>query len=145
MVFITCTLSSLLLLIGERTTDAWLSPSSLQVQPAVQPSSHHHHRHRHLHHHYNLRNSNRHTTIEQITSTKSSTAQTISTTTTTTTTSLYSTAETGINDSNVVLRPSDDPEAFDSFKIGTARVHRYLRDDSNGDSEYVMWYVNVHL
>lgn len=42
-------------------------------------------------------------------------------------------------DFNVVLKPSNDPEAFDSFKIGTARVHRYARDDSGGDSEYVMW------
>ncbi len=42
-------------------------------------------------------------------------------------------------DFNVVLKPSNDPEAFDSFKIGAARVHRYARDDSGGDSEYVMW------
>ena len=40
---------------------------------------------------------------------------------------------------NVVLRPSEDPNAFDSSKIGCARVHRYVRDD-DGDAEYVMWY-----
>ena len=41
------------------------------------------------------------------------------------------------------VKPSDDPEAFDSSKIGVARVHRYVRDDMSGDSEteYVMWYV----
>ena len=43
------------------------------------------------------------------------------------------------SDFNVVLKPSNDPEAFDSSKIGAARVHRYIRDDSDGDSEYVMW------
>lgn len=43
---------------------------------------------------------------------------------------------------NVVLRPSQDPEAFDSFKIGSARVHRYARDkyDGTAEAEYVMWY-----
>lgn len=40
---------------------------------------------------------------------------------------------------NVVLSPSTDPEAFDSSKIGAARVHRYIRDGDD-DSEYVMWY-----
>lgn len=44
-------------------------------------------------------------------------------------------------DFNVVFKPSNDPEAFDSHKIGVSRVHRYSRDDSGGDSEYVMWYV----
>jgi hypothetical protein len=46
------------------------------------------------------------------------------------------------NDYNVVLKPSEDPAAFDSFKIGSARVHRYSRDDIDADSqtEYVMWY-----
>uniref|UniRef100_A0A7S2UMK2 Arabinan endo-1,5-alpha-L-arabinosidase n=1 Tax=Attheya septentrionalis TaxID=420275 RepID=A0A7S2UMK2_9STRA len=45
---------------------------------------------------------------------------------------------------NVVLRPSTDPERFDSCKIGTARVHRYIRDSfsspDEADAEYVMWY-----
>ena len=46
------------------------------------------------------------------------------------------------NDYNVVLKPSEDPAAFDSFKIGSARVHRYSRDADTDDSgtEYVMWY-----
>jgi len=45
--------------------------------------------------------------------------------------------------SNVVLRPtSDNPEAFDSSKIGSARVHRYTNPSStdDDDTEYVMWY-----
>lgn len=41
--------------------------------------------------------------------------------------------------SNVVLRPSKDPKAFDSAQVGTARVHRYIRENDN-DAEYVMWY-----
>lgn len=42
---------------------------------------------------------------------------------------------------NVVLRPSENSEAFDSFKIGAARVHRYIRDGTSGDSaEYIMWF-----
>lgn len=42
---------------------------------------------------------------------------------------------------NVVLRPSESDEAFDSFKIGSPRVHRYIRDGSAEESaEYVMWY-----
>jgi len=49
-------------------------------------------------------------------------------------------ASTSASDFNVVLRPSKDPEAFDSSKIGAACVHRYLRDDTDGDSQYVMWY-----
>lgn len=45
------------------------------------------------------------------------------------------------NDYNVVLKPSEDPAAFDSFKIGSARVHRYSRDeDADSKTEYVMWY-----
>mmetsp|Transcript_9894 Transcript_9894/g.15226 ORF Transcript_9894/g.15226 Transcript_9894/m.15226 type:complete len:456 (-) Transcript_9894:51-1418(-) len=53
-------------------------------------------------------------------------------------TSLQSSA----NDVNVVLRPSEDPEAFDSFRIGSARVHRYIRDSLGPEEEakYVMWY-----
>jgi len=45
------------------------------------------------------------------------------------------------NDYNVVFRPSTNDEAFDSLKLGTARVHRYS-DPSNpaDDSEYIMWY-----
>lgn len=55
----------------------------------------------------------------------------------------------GNNKYNVVLEPSyDDPIAFDSYKIGSAKVHRYSRDkmDSitntiiDADTEYVMWY-----
>jgi hypothetical protein len=42
---------------------------------------------------------------------------------------------------NVVLAPSrDDPAAFDSFAIGSPRVHRYTREGSDDDAEYVMWY-----
>jgi hypothetical protein len=42
---------------------------------------------------------------------------------------------------NVVLEPSTDDVAFDSFKIGGARVHRYSRDtDPDSEIEYVMWY-----
>jgi hypothetical protein len=55
--------------------------------------------------------------------------------------SLSAAAESA-NDYNVVLKPSEDPAAFDSFKIGSARVHRYSRDADTDDSgtEYVMWY-----
>ena len=43
---------------------------------------------------------------------------------------------------NVVLQPSDhDETAFDSFKVGSARVHRYSRDNEDDSrTEYVMWY-----
>ena len=44
---------------------------------------------------------------------------------------------------NVVLSPStSDPSAFDSYAIGTPRVHRYLRDTASttDEAEYVMWY-----
>ena len=45
------------------------------------------------------------------------------------------------NDYNVVFRPSSDPDSFDSFKIGTARVHRYSDPNSmTDDTEYIMWY-----
>ena len=46
------------------------------------------------------------------------------------------------NRNNVVLEPSfDDESAFDSLKIGNARVHRYSReDDPDSQTEYVMWY-----
>jgi hypothetical protein len=60
----------------------------------------------------------------------------LSTTRSTTTTRLS--AKAAVN--NVVLRPSQDPEAFDSFKIGGARVHRYIRDNDETEAEYVMWY-----
>ena len=48
----------------------------------------------------------------------------------------------GGSDYNVVLRPSEDQSAFDSLKIGGARVHRYSRENESLDSEteYVMWY-----
>ena len=42
------------------------------------------------------------------------------------------------NGNNVVFRPSPDPYAFDSRKIGSARVHRYSEPGS--DAAYVMWY-----
>ena len=47
-----------------------------------------------------------------------------------------------VADNNVVLQPSThDETAFDSFKIGNARVHRYSRDDdADSGTEYVMWY-----
>jgi hypothetical protein len=43
---------------------------------------------------------------------------------------------------NIVLKPSTDPGAFDNFKIGGARVHRYSRDSGpdKNDAEYIMWY-----
>lgn len=42
---------------------------------------------------------------------------------------------------NVVLQPSTDEDAFDSFKVGSARIHRYSReDDDDSTTEYVMWY-----
>jgi len=43
------------------------------------------------------------------------------------------------NDYNVVFRPSTNDEAFDSLKLGTARVHRYS-DPNNpaDDSEYIV-------
>jgi hypothetical protein len=55
--------------------------------------------------------------------------------------SLSAAAGESANDYNVVLKPSEDPAAFDSFKIGSARVHRYSRDAETDDSgtEYVMW------
>jgi hypothetical protein len=54
--------------------------------------------------------------------------------------SLSAAAESA-SDYNVVLKPSEDPAAFDSFKIGSARVHRYSRDaDPESNTEYVMWY-----
>ena len=37
---------------------------------------------------------------------------------------------------NVVLSPSDEADKFDSYAIGTPRVHRYLRDDGSDDAEY---------
>ena len=46
------------------------------------------------------------------------------------------------NDYNVVFRPSENPDSFDSVKIGTARVHRYADPDSAtlDNTEYIMWY-----
>jgi hypothetical protein len=42
---------------------------------------------------------------------------------------------------NVVLRPSEATEAFDSFKVGGARIHRYSREkDMDSETQYVMWY-----
>jgi hypothetical protein len=54
-------------------------------------------------------------------------------------TNLFSLKST-MNDFNVVLRPSEDPEAFDNLKIGAARVHRYARDSDDSEAEYIMWY-----
>jgi hypothetical protein len=57
---------------------------------------------------------------------------------------ISSSSSSSSRNSNVILRPSDDPAAFDSFKVGNARVHRYSRDQPGdkmlGDTEYVMWY-----
>lgn len=53
-------------------------------------------------------------------------------------TSLRASSTTSRNDFNVVLRPSDNPESFDSHKIGAARVHRYARDSSDSEAEYIM-------
>lgn len=42
---------------------------------------------------------------------------------------------------NVVLAPSEQADAFDNFKVGNCRVHRYSRDiDAEETTEYVMWY-----
>mmetsp|Transcript_12177 Transcript_12177/g.22815 ORF Transcript_12177/g.22815 Transcript_12177/m.22815 type:complete len:458 (-) Transcript_12177:85-1458(-) len=49
-------------------------------------------------------------------------------------------ASTSRNEFNVVLRPSENPESFDSQKIGAARVHRYARDSNDSEAEYIMWY-----
>ena len=74
------------------------------------------------------------------------------TTTSTTTTSIFHAADNH-EGFNVVLAPSDaSSEAFDNFKVGHARVHRYRRrssvDSSEGtatstmteEAEYVLWY-----
>lgn len=50
---------------------------------------------------------------------------------------LHSTAS---STQNVVLRPSTNPDSFDSFKIGNARVHRYGGETESDRTEYVMWY-----
>lgn len=60
---------------------------------------------------------------------------------TTKNTHFSSTALKSRNDYNVVFRPSADPDSFDSFKIGTARVHRYADPSSmDEEAEYIMWY-----
>jgi hypothetical protein len=43
------------------------------------------------------------------------------------------------NNNNVVFVPSTNMDAFDSYKIGHARVHRYT-DPSTDAASYVMWY-----
>lgn len=54
-------------------------------------------------------------------------------------TSLSSSSSSSSN--NIVLRPSEDPVAFDSYKIGSPRVHRYFSRQNNPDEPlYVMWY-----
>ena len=50
----------------------------------------------------------------------------------------FSSLKSSSNDFNVVLRPSGNPEAFDSHKIGAARVHRYARDVDSDEAEYIM-------
>ncbi len=52
----------------------------------------------------------------------------------------FSSLKSTLNDLNVVLRPSEDPNAFDNSKIGAARVHRYARDAGDSEAEYIMWY-----
>ncbi|GAX24813.1 hypothetical protein FisN_18Lh104 [Fistulifera solaris] len=47
---------------------------------------------------------------------------------------------TALSVQNIILSPSEDPTTFDSYKIGNARVHRYARDATDSDAEYVMWY-----
>jgi len=110
---------STFLLLGERTaittTEAWLSPSS-------------------LHH----RSTSASTVAIGIGQTKQTYLRVQSTESSSESGS--GSSSSGTNDYNVVLRPSEDASAFDSFKIGAARVHRYARADSDGDSEYVMWY-----
>jgi len=72
----------------------------------------------------------------------STTTTTTTTTTAITSTQLSSSGLTAANN-NIVLQPSsEDSDAFDSFKIGNARVHRYSRETNDPDSEteYVMWY-----
>lgn len=49
-------------------------------------------------------------------------------------------SSSSLNDFNVVLRPSENPESFDSHKIGSARVHRYARDNADSEAQYIMWY-----
>lgn len=47
------------------------------------------------------------------------------------------------NNFNVVLAPSvDSDDAFDNFKVGNCRVHRYAGRDAadSMETEYVMWY-----
>eukprot|EP00980_Cylindrotheca_fusiformis_P010581 scaffold2353_cov134-Cylindrotheca_fusiformis.AAC.4 len=46
----------------------------------------------------------------------------------------------GAANNNIVLKPSEDKEAFDSLKVGGCRVHRYERDGIESETEYVMWY-----
>lgn len=42
---------------------------------------------------------------------------------------------------NVVLAPSTDPKLFDSFAIGSPKIHCYQRDGGGEDEyEYVMWF-----
>lgn len=63
---------------------------------------------------------------------------------------LQKTAIQAVVNNNVVLRPSENADAFDSFKIGSARVHRYVREtksstatatsSSESTTEYVMWF-----
>jgi hypothetical protein len=55
--------------------------------------------------------------------------------------SLSMSVEAAASQSNIVLSPSEDPAAFDSFKLGSARVHRYSKDaDPESKTEYIMWY-----
>lgn len=48
---------------------------------------------------------------------------------------------TKLSAANIVLEPSEDATAFDSLKVGSAKVHRYSLDtDPDSKTEYVMWY-----
>lgn len=56
-------------------------------------------------------------------------------------TELHSSSSSGRH-FNVVLSPSEpsNEDAFDNFKVGNCRVHRYARDSDSVETEYVMWY-----
>jgi hypothetical protein len=62
------------------------------------------------------------------------------TTTTSAATSALKSAANANTNYNVVLSPSDNNDAFDNFKVGNCRVHRYSRDADSMETEYVMWY-----
>jgi hypothetical protein len=54
--------------------------------------------------------------------------------------SFYQSTLSATANNNIVLAPSsNDDERFDSYTIGSARVHRYTRQEDS-ETEYVMWY-----